>query len=277
MEKVPVIRRLSLLISLLACLHAPAAYSADFLTVSGCSVSYIGYLRELAHEYERRTGIKINVRGGGTVGGLENLKEGKVDFAATCRNRIKGDPDDVRFIQVAWDALVFIVHPSNPVKDISRKDVQEIYLGKVNNWKQLQGNNMPMKVFIARSTKGLQGVEASLREMVLNGKAFDENPNLKLLPSGGIVEQTIEKTPEGFAATGFTSARTRMFKMLNVDGIPPTKKNIMNGRYPLKRPLYLVIPGNPKTETRKVVDFILSRDGQQFISSLGAVSLLDIK
>jgi len=96
------------------------------------------------------------------------------------------------------------------------------------------------------------------------------------LPSGGIVEQTIEKTPEGFAATGFTSARTRAFRMLNVDGVAPTKKNIVSGKYPMKRPLYLVIPADPKPETRKFVEYILSGAGQRFISSLGAISLKDI-
>lgn len=278
MKKRPGILCLLFLLSVSACLiYASPAYSDDYLTVSGCSVSYVGYLKDLAQEYERRTGIKVFVRGGGTVGGLENLKDGKVDFAATCRNRIEGDPENVEFIQAAWDALVFIVHKSNPVKNISINDVKGIYAGRITNWKQLGGNNEAIKVFIARTTRSLQGIEASLRDMVLDGKSPVEGPNIKLVPTCGMVEQTVEKTPDGFAVSGFTSARKRSVKMLKVDGISPTKENIIKNRYKLRRPLFLVVPKNPKPKVKKFLDFALSREGQQFISSSGVVSLRDVK
>ncbi|RJQ40258.1 MAG: phosphate ABC transporter substrate-binding protein [Nitrospiraceae bacterium] len=269
---------LGLLFLVTVCLaYAFPAYSDDHLTASGCSVSYVGYLKDLAQEYERRTGIKIHVRGGGTVGGLENLKEGKVDFAATCRNRIEGDPEDVKFIQTAWDALVFIVHKSNTVKNISTNDVKGIYAGRISNWKQLGGKNEPIKVFIARTTKSLSGIESSLRDMVLGGKPPVEGPNVKLVPTGGMVEQTVEKTPDGFAASGFTSARKRNLKILKVDGISPTKENIIKNRYKLKRPLFLVVPKNPEAKVKKFLDFALSEEGQRFIGSLGVVSLYEVK
>lgn len=278
MKKRPGILCLLFLLSVSACLaYASPAHSNDYLTASGCSVSYVGYLKDLAQEYERRTGIKVFVRGGGTVGGLENLKEGKVDFAATCRNRIEGDPENVEFIQAAWDALVFIVHKSNPVKNISINDVKGIYAGRITNWKQLGGNNEAIKVFIARTTRSLQGIEASLRDMVLDGKSPVEGPNIKLVPTGGMVEQTVEKTPDGFAASGFTSARKRNVKILRVNGISPTKENIIKNKYRLRRPLFLVVPKNPGPKVKKFLDFALSKEGQQFISSSGVVSLRDVK
>jgi len=91
------------------------------------------------------------------------------------------------------------------------------------------------------------------------------------------VEQMVEDTPEGFATTGFSSAKKRDVKMLRVNGVSPTFKNIVNNKYPLKRPLFILLPQNPKPEARKFVDFALSRVGQKFISSQGVVSLLDIK
>ena len=278
MNKRPGILCLLFLLSVSACLiYVSPAYSDDYLTVSGCSVSYIGYLKDLAQEYERRTGIKVFVRGGGTVGGLENLREGKVDFAATCRNRIEGDPEDVEFIQAAWDALVFIVHKSNPIKNISIKDVKGIYAGRITNWKQLGGKNEPIKVFIARTTKSLSGIESSLRDMVLEGKPPFEGPNIYLVPTGGMVEQTVEKTPDGFAASGFTSARKRNVKILRLNGISATKENIIKNKYKLRRPLFLVAPKNPEPKVKKFLDFALSREGQRFIGSLGVLSLKDAK
>ncbi len=251
--------------------------SAQHLTASGCSVSNVGYLSDLAKDYEKLTGIKIFVRGGGSVIGLEDLRSGNVDFAASCREGIEGDPEDIEFIPVAWDALVFIVHKSNPVNGISMETARAIYAGKTANWKELKGNDAPIKVFLSRPTKGLSGVESSTRKMILNGVEPPKTPNTSFMASTAIVEQMVEKTPEGFATTGFSSARKRDVKLLKVSGAAPSKENIVAGRYPLKRPLFLVVPKNPKPEVKKFVEFVLSKKGQRLISSYGVISLLDMK
>ena len=253
------------------------SHAADTLTASGCSVSNVGYLTDLAKEYERRTGIKVLVRGGGSAVGIDDLRSGRVDFAAACRSKSSGDPEDVTFIQVAWDALVFIVHPSNPLTSLSLDNVREIYAGRITNWKQLKGPGSPIKVFISRARQGLSGVEASTNAMVLRGKEPQETPDTLFLASTAIVEQMVETTPDGFATTGYTSARKRQVKMLKIDGISPTVGNIVQKRYPLKRPLYILLPKQPKPAARQFVDFVLSRDGQQYLRSLNVVSLLDVK
>ena len=249
----------------------------ETITGSGCSVSNVGYLQELAKEYERETRVKVLVRGGGTVVGIEDVRKGKVDFAASCRNKSADDPADVDFIQVAWDALAFIVHKSNPLNDISLEEVRAIYAGKVTNWKQLKGKDSPIKVFISKTKKGLSGVEGATRELVLNGKEVIATPHTLFLASTAIVEQMVEDTPGGFATTGFSSARKRDVKMLKVNGVSPEKKNIMNNKYPLKRPLFLLVPHRAKPAVKNFIDFALSNKGQKFISSQGVVSLVDLK
>ncbi|MBI5408179.1 MAG: substrate-binding domain-containing protein [Nitrospirae bacterium] len=273
----PRISGLIILFSVIA-LNIPGAYP-ETLVGSGCSVSNTGYLTELAADYERLTAVKMFVRGGGSVVGLEDLKTGKVDFAASCRHRLSGDPKDIQFIQVAWDALVFIVHKSNPLDNISLGDVRTIYAGKITNWKQLKGNDAPVKIFISRphAIHGLSGVETSTKELLLEGNNPLETPNTMSLASTGIVEQMVEKTSEGFGTAGFSSARKRDVKMLKLDGVYPDKKNIANGKYPLKRPLFLLAPKNPKPEVKRFIDFVLSKQGQELISSYGAVSLPDVK
>jgi phosphate transport system substrate-binding protein len=271
------ISALVILFSVLA-LTIPEAYP-DTIIGSGCSVSNTGYLTELAKDYGDLTGAKVFVRGGGSVVGLEDLKSGKVDFAASCRHSMPGDPGDIEFTQVAWDSLVFIVHKSNPVDNVSINDIRAIYAGKLTDWSQLKGNKSPIKVFISRPHQGhgLSGVETSTLEMVLKGIEPASTPNSLFLASTGIVEQMVEKTSEGFGTSGFSSARKRDLKMLKVNGFYPDKKNIISGKYPFKRPLYLLTPKGPKPAVKKFIDFALSRQGQELISSYGAVSLMDVK
>ncbi|MBI5674804.1 MAG: substrate-binding domain-containing protein [Nitrospirae bacterium] len=269
-----------LAVFLFICLANASAYSEQ-LTGSGCSVSNAGYLRELAKDYEKLTGVKMFVRGGGSIVGIEDLKSHRVDFAASCRHKFADDPDDqnIDYIQVAWDALTFIVHKSNPVENITLDDVRAIYSGKITNWEQLGGGNAPIKIFISKPQMGpgLSGVDTSTREMILNGHEPVKTPNTIFLASSGIVEQMVEDTAEGFATTGFSSARKRKIKMLKVDGIYPEKKNIAKNIYPFKRPLFLLLAKDAKPEARKFVDFALSKKGQELISSYGIVPLMDAK
>lgn len=265
-----------LILPLILATSTPCA-AADFIAASGCSVSNVGYLMELAKEYERRTGVRVLVRGGGSAVGIEDLKTGKVDFAAACRPRSSSDPSDITFVQVAWDALVFIVHPTNPVSSITLADARSVYSGAITGWNALGGPDRGMKVFVSRARKGLSGVEGSMRSLLLGEKEPVETPNTVFAASTGIVEQMVEETPEGFATTGFSSAQHRKVKMLKVSGIAPTVRNIIGNTYPLKRPLFLLLPRDPKPQVNKFVEFALSADGQRFIRSRNIVSLRDVK
>jgi len=258
---------------LLAVLGGALPLRADPLVASGCSVSNVGYLTDLAKDYERLTGQGILVRGGGSVLGLEDLRSGKTDFAASCRGRESGDPDDVEFVQAAWDALVFIVHPSNPLASISLGEVQAIHQGLIRDWGQLKGSAGPIDLLISRPQKGLSGVESSTKTLVLAGKDPLVTPGTTTLASTGIVEEIVENSPAAFATTGFSSARRRQVKMLAMNGAAPTRENIIAKKYPFARPLYLVVPRSAKPEVRTFVDFVLSRRGQELIGSYGIIPL----
>lgn len=247
------------------------------LVASGCSVSNFGYLTDLAADYQKITGVKTFVRGGGSVIGLKDLVSGTSDFAASCRGRLPEDPADIEFVQVAWDALVFIAHPSTRVESISYPAAAEVFQGIVKDWGQLKGPSGPITVFLQRPTTGLSGVESSIRTQVLRGGSPATGTNVSELASTGIVEQLVVKTPASFGASGFSSARKRAVTMLALDGVKPTKQTIVEGTYPLRRPLYLIVRKPAKPAVKAFVDFALSPKGQDLISSYGAISLREMK
>jgi phosphate transport system substrate-binding protein len=255
---------------------SPIDLFAESITGSGCSVSVPGYLSDLAKAYEKETGIAILVLGGGSIQGLADLKEGRMDFAASCRSKSAEDPEDFEYVIASWDALVFIVHKSNPVNTITPGQVRAIYDGEIINWKQLGGPDLNL-ISLIPPKSAMGGVEESLGRMFLNGRRPTQQKNSVMQASTAIREQLVEEMREGFASTGFGSARKRNVKMLKVNGVSPTKKNIVSGKYPFKRPLYLVVKKNLRPEVRKFVAFVLSEKGQKLISSFGMPSLIDLK
>jgi len=267
--------RLFAVFSLLSIASGPAQ-AAEPLQISGCSVSTLAYLEDLAKVYERETGVKVIVRGGGSIVGLTDLGKERVDIAASCKSSGPQDPADFEFITAAWDALVFIVHPANPVSDINLGMVRSIYDGTITNWKQLGGPDRKI-ISIISTPDGMGGVGEALAEQVLKGKKPERRANSHVEASSvAIWEQLVAETPDAFASTGFGSARKRKVKMLNFNGVPPTKENIISGAYPLKRRLYLVLKKDSPDEARKFVKFVLSRRGQALISSYGIPSIEDM-
>ncbi len=257
----------------------PAASAGQPMIASGCSVSNVGYLNDLAKEYERRNpGIHILVRGGGSLLGITELRGDKTDFAASCKSKGPSDPANFEFVTVAWDALVFIVNKSNPVSDITPEQVRDIYDGRIDNWKSLGGPDLGIKSYVS-TPEGMGGIGEALAKYILGGREISHQPNSVVMASSVAVwEQMVEQSPEGFASTGFASARKRSVKMLRVNGVPPTKANIVSGKYPLRRRLYLVYDKREvRPEVRKFINYALGREGQKFIGGLGIPSLAEIK
>ncbi|VAX09008.1 Phosphate ABC transporter, periplasmic phosphate-binding protein PstS (TC 3.A.1.7.1) [hydrothermal vent metagenome] len=244
---------------------------ADELRWAGCGITKKAFMAELAKAYTNKTGIKVEINGGGATRGIRDAANGKIDIGGACRMTIEGNKLEANAYQipVAWDALVVIVNKDNPVTDISFEQLQGIYLGKIKNWKVLGGNDEPIELYVRRGK--LSGVGRTLRELVFANfnQEFVATHKVK---SSGPLEKGVMKNIRGLGVTGISSAKRRDVKILKLDGKYPDYKNISKGDYALYRPLYLVI--NRNNRDKKVHEFIkyaLSREGQTLIREQGTV------
>lgn len=242
------------------------------LTWVGCGISKKAFMGSLAAAYEKKTGVKIKLEGGGATRGIVDVAAGKADIGGTCRHAV-GRPEEqgVKLISVGWDALVVIAHPSNNVKGLTVEQLKGIYLGKIKNWKELGGADQKIMV-IARTGK-ISGVGLMFREMVFNNPEQEFTPTAKLVEESEGVEKLVEGNANAIAVTGISSAQKRKIKMFDINGKTPTRENIVNGSYLLYRPLYLVVKEPPTAEVQKFVAFALSEEGQAVIKGEGTVTL----
>ncbi len=242
------------------------------LTWAGCGITKKAFMAELAKAYEKKTGIKVNLQGGGATKGIRNATKGKIDIGGACRVAIEKDPNEVGAYQVpvAWDALAVITHPSNPVRSITFEQLRGIYLGKIKNWKELGGRDAPVELYVRRGK--ISGVGRTLRELVF----ADYNQEFvasHVEKSTGPIEKGIEKNPNGIATTGVSSAHRRKgVKILELEGKSPSYENIKNGNYLLYRPLYLVTLGSKSSDdVKQFISFALSQEGMAIIRKSGTV------
>ncbi len=242
---------------------------------AGCGITKHAFMAELAKGYEKKTGIRIKLQGGGATKGIRNAATGEIDIGGACRTTIDGHPEerDAYQIPVAWDALVVIVNKGNPINNISFEQLKGLYLGKITNWKELGGPNAPIELYI-RAGKS-SGVGRTLRELVFAN--FDQEFRGKhVMNSTGPLEVGVEKNIYGIATTGVSSARRRNVKILQLEGKAPTYEHIKSGNYMLYRPLYLVTQrGAHDKRVKDFISFALSREGREIIRKAGTVPYTD--
>ncbi|MBI1424840.1 MAG: phosphate ABC transporter substrate-binding protein [Gammaproteobacteria bacterium] len=243
---------------------------------AGCGITKKAFMAELAKAYEKKTGIKVALNGGGATKGIRDAADGKIDIGGACRPVIDGEAEERNAYQVpvAWDALAVIANPQNPVQSITTQQLRDIYLGKIKNWSELGGPNAPIELYVRRGK--ISGVGRTLRALVF-ANYDQEFPGAKfVVKSTGPLEKAIEENPLAIGTTGIASAKRRKVKILALNGKEPSYENIKNGSYLLYRPLYLVTKGN--SADQKVKDFItfaLSREGRDVIRRAGSVPYAD--
>jgi len=242
----------------------------------GCGISKKAYLVALAKAYEKKTGVVIDVQGGGATRGIREVATMSADMGGSCRRRIFSAEEErgITQVPVAWDALVVITHKNNPVSDISLENLRKVYLGEITNWRQLGGNDAPIELF-ARKGK-ISGVGRTARNLLFNNYK-QEFAATRIFDSSGPLEKEVVANLNALAISGISSVRKRDVKILKLDGKSPSYENVKTGNYLLYRPLYLVYNEN-SVHADIIKDFIRYADteeGRNVIRASGTVPYLE--
>jgi len=254
------------------------------LTWAGCGISKKGFMNDLAKAYESKTGVKIKIDGGGATKGLRQVAAGKINLGGSCRlplifkksdgtSQVLGIEENLNVIPVGWDALVAITSKENKMIDsISTDQLRDIFTGKINNWKQLDGKtDKPINLYVRKGK--ISGVGLTLRQQLFNNTDQEFAKSAKVLKSSGKIETALEKDPYGIGVSGISSSRHRKLTMLKLDGVEPTMQNLKKSKYKLYRILFLVAPKDytQNPDLKAFVDFALSIEGQKVIQKAGTL------
>ncbi|MCG6970842.1 MAG: phosphate ABC transporter substrate-binding protein [Gammaproteobacteria bacterium] len=242
---------------------------------AGCGITKKAFMAELASAYETKTGVKIDLQGGGATRGIRDTAKLKIDMGGTCRMSLpEVDKSELHATlhPVAWDALAIIVHKSNPVKQLSSQQIKDIYKGKITNWKQVGGKNAPLELYVR--TGKVSGVGYAIRQYLFED-SDEEFISDHVVKSSGPLEKAVEKRKNAIAITGVSSARKRDVKIIGFDGKEPSYENVKNGQYGLYRPLYLVTSPAPSRVVKSFIEFAQSEEGMEILRKNKTVPYAD--
>lgn len=217
--------------------------------------------RALCESYGGNTEVQL----GGTALGLSALTNGRTDIAACSRELLEDDVGVTGF-KVAVDAVAVAVNPSNPIVEISKKQLVEIYTGQITNWSQLGGEDSPIVIIGREAGSGTR----SAFESSLNIENADHSQEL---PESGMIRTAVAALENSIGYFSLADADESV-KLLAVDGIKPTTKTTLSGEYPITRPFIFVIRDDEnRKEIMNFIDYVL-KEGQKTVKALGYASVI---
>jgi phosphate transport system substrate-binding protein len=175
------------------------------------------------------------------------------------------------------DGLPVLVHPGNPLNDLTLDQVRDIYSGKIKNWKELGGPDKEI-VVISRDTNSgtYETFYGLVMEHHVDGETVKEKiaESAEYVGSNGAVRQRVQSTPAaiGYAGLGFVD---RTVKALRINGMEPSAETVVSGVYPIARPLFMFTNGYPKlgSHAHRFVTLYLTADGQEIVEEIGFVPM----
>lgn len=257
------IKPLVMAVTILA-LAAGSAFSAD-VALWGSTTCQKRFLEPGAKALKNATGVNARVFGVGSGKGLLALIDGKTNVAITSNNlegTIKSAqkvrkkegkaeaqfPEDIQFHEITKDIIVPIVNKNNPVSRLTWAQLADLNTGKITNWKELGGNDIPVQVVTSHAGSSTKAVfqKQVMKKADYAAKAIEvRSTRLEInevsKASGGI----------GAVSAGFFNLNPGKTKVVKTDTI--------------SRPLALVTIGDPAPEVQNIIDFFRSEEGKKYI------------
>jgi phosphate transport system substrate-binding protein len=236
------------------------------LCIAG-STSVQPFAEKLAEIYmHRHPGARIDVQGGGSSAGIYAATHGAADLGASSRELI-GPEKKLIQIPIAYDGIAVIVHPSNPLTNISLTEIRKIFSGAVKNWSAL--GLPPHEIDLITREEG-SGTREAFEHLVM-GKG-EITPAAMVQDSNGSVREIVAGDPYSLAYISAGLVNNRV-KALAINGVLPTRDNVKNHTYKLVRRFLLVTRTPPAGGCKDFVNFVLSPNGQKILESEGLVGV----
>lgn len=221
--------------------------------------------------------IAIYVSAGGSGAGVKAVLEETSDFGMLARD-IKDEEKekigDMNAFTLGIDALTISINPENPLyeikDDLSSDEIKKIFSGEYKYWDEVDSGLEHREIVVV--IRDLGGGAHGVFQKSIMGDTDVREDAIQAPSMGALVTKVIEnKDAIGYASFGMVNQNEGKLIPLKVDGVEPTKENIINGSYKISRPLIVVKKGELTPEQKAFMDVVLSEKGTEIIEKMGFV------
>ena len=246
----------------------PAALTGTVSTDGSTSMEkVIGALSESF--MAQNSGVTVNYNPTGSGSGITAVQEGTCDIGLSSR-ALKDEEKSAGLKEtvLAYDGIAIIVHPDNPVSDLSVEQLAKLYTGEITNWKDVGGNDAEVVLIGREAASGTRDGFESITGT--KGKCQYRQE----LTSTGDVITAVSQNPDAIGYASLASVKDSV-KALNVDGVTPSEATVKDGSYKVQRPFVLVTMEGKELSpaAQAFFDYAISSDAASIIAKAGAVAV----
>ena len=246
----------------------PAALTGTVSTDGSTSMEkIIGALSESF--MAQNSGVTVNYNPTGSGSGITAVQEGTCDIGLSSRAlKYEEKSAGLKETVLAYDGIAIIVHPDNPVSDLSVEQLAQLYTGEITNWKDVGGNDAEAVLIGREAASGTRdGFES------ITGTK-DKCQYRQELTSTGDVITAVSQNPDAIGYASLASVKDSV-KALNVDGVTPSEATVKDGSYKVQRPFVLVTMEGKELSpaAQAFLDYAISSDAASIIAKAGAVAV----
>ena len=246
--------------------------SSGKITVSGSS-ALLPLAKDAAKKFKAKNDqVSITLNAGGSGTGLKQVSEGSVDIGNSDVFAKEKLPEAKAAELVDYKVAVTVMAPvvskeiGTNVKSLTKAQLQDIFTGKVTNWKDVGGLDEAVVLITRPSTSGTR---ALFTKYALDGKEELSNKSMETDDSGTLV-QTVSQTKGaiGYVALSYLMNNNTVTP-LAIDGVEPILDNVYNGKYPVWGYEHMYTKGEAAGAVKAFIDFIMSKDYSADIEKQG--------
>ena len=170
---------------------------------------------------------------------------------------------------IAYDGMSVIINNENPVQNLTMEQIRDIYTGKITNWKEVGGEDTPI-VLVSREDGS--GTRDAFQEIV-GFNSEEISPQAQISDGSGSIKTMVAGNKNAIGYISFSYVDDSVHAV-SIDGVKPTAENVQNKKYKLSRPFLLVYKEeNLNENSKKFIDFIMSKEGQEIVEEDGLISV----
>ena len=169
---------------------------------------------------------------------------------------------------VAYDGIAVIVSAQNPLKNLTKKQVEQIFTGEINDWSAVGGTGGKISVYTRNTSSGTY---SEFKELAM--KKHDYALDSQKLAGNEQIAQEVGKNANGIGYVGLAYTKASGIKTLSIDAALPTKESVLAKSYPYARPTFFYTNGEPSGLVKQFIDFTVSDEGQKIVEQVGFVPI----
>lgn len=253
-----------------------AQADAERLVIKGSDTLGAKLVPQLAEQFKaQHPGTTFDIAAEGSTTGIAAIIDGTAQIGMSSRrakpaevSTASGKGVNLKPTIVAYDGMAVIVNSANPIKSLTKKQVEQIFAGDVTDWSAVGGSSGKISIYTRNTSSGTY---SDWKELAM--KKRDYAPSAQKMAGNEQIAAEVGKNPNGIGYVGLAYTKASGIKVVPIDGVVPSVQTVHAKTYPYARPTFYYTNGEPGGVAKEFVDFTISRPGQKVVDQVGFVPI----